>query len=115
MVLVADQDHHQRTLASKGFLVGDTDEFDDAPNGGAFKGPLVAMLIDLTGIAPGSVKLEVFGLRTTGSTRTGFCRPSTRRRMTQPPAERVEETPPRTRAIGFAQACCGRPSTCELC
>ncbi|MBM4012102.1 MAG: hypothetical protein FJ286_12110 [Planctomycetes bacterium] len=73
--------------------MGDTDEFDDAPNGGAFKGSLITRLIDLTGIAPGSMKLEVFGSRSTGSTRMGSCRPSSRRWMSRPPAEIRGNTP----------------------
>jgi len=52
------QNRDQFTLASGGIMVADTDEFDDATNGGAFKGAITTKPIDLTGVAPGSVKLE---------------------------------------------------------
>jgi len=52
------QNRDQFTLASGNIMVADTDEFDDAANGGAFKGFITTKPIDLTGVAPGSVKLE---------------------------------------------------------
>ena len=52
------QDRDQFTLASGSIMVADTDEFDDAANGGAFKGFVTTKPIDLTGVAAGSVKLE---------------------------------------------------------
>ena len=52
------QNRDQFTLASGSILVGDTDEFDDASNGGPFNGSITTKPIDLTGVAPGSVKLE---------------------------------------------------------
>ena len=52
------QNRDQFTLASGNIMVADTDEFDDASNGGAFKGFITTKPIDLTGVAPGSVKLE---------------------------------------------------------
>jgi autotransporter-associated beta strand protein len=52
------QNRDQFTLASGNIMVADTDEFDDATNGGAFKGSITTKPIDLTGVAPGSVKLE---------------------------------------------------------
>lgn len=52
------QNRDQFTLGSGGIMVGDTDEFDDAPNGGAFKSYVTTKPVDLTGVAAGSVKLE---------------------------------------------------------
>ncbi|MBU6308315.1 MAG: Ig-like domain-containing protein [Planctomycetes bacterium] len=52
------QNRDQFTLASGGIMVADTDEFDDAPNGGAFKSYVTTKPVDLTGVAAGSVKLE---------------------------------------------------------
>ena len=52
------QNRDQFTLASGSIMVGDTDEFDDAANGGAFKGYVTTKPVDLTGVAAGSVKLE---------------------------------------------------------
>ncbi|MEI6656899.1 MAG: Ig-like domain-containing protein [Planctomycetota bacterium] len=52
------QDRDQFTLASGSIMVADTDEFDDAANGGAFKGYVTTKPVDLTGVAAGSVKLE---------------------------------------------------------
>ena len=52
------QNRDQFTLASGTIMVADTDEFDDAPNGGAFKGYVTTKPVDLTGVAAGSVKLE---------------------------------------------------------
>jgi autotransporter-associated beta strand protein len=52
------QNRDQFTLASGSIMVADTDEFDDAPNGGAFKGYVTTKPVDLTGVAAGSVKLE---------------------------------------------------------
>jgi autotransporter-associated beta strand protein len=52
------QNRDQFTLASGGIMVADTDEFADATNGGAFRGSITTKPIDLTGVAPGSVKLE---------------------------------------------------------
>lgn len=52
------QNRDQFTLASGSIMVADTDEFDDATNGGAFKGYVTTKPVDLTGVAAGSVKLE---------------------------------------------------------
>ena len=52
------QNRDQFTLASGSIMVADTDEFDDAANGGAFKGYVTTKPVDLTGVAAGSVKLE---------------------------------------------------------
>ena len=52
------QNRDQFTLASGNIMVADTDEFDDATNGGAFKGYVTTKPVDLTGVAAGSVKLE---------------------------------------------------------
>lgn len=52
------QNRDQFMLASGSIMVGDTDEFDDAANGGPFNGFITTKPVDLTGVAPGSVKLE---------------------------------------------------------
>ena len=52
------QNRDQFVLASGSIMVADTDEFDDAANGGAFKGYVTTKPVDLTGVAAGSVKLE---------------------------------------------------------
>ena len=52
------QNRDQFTLGSGNIMVADTDEFDDAANGGAFKGYVTTKPVDLTGVAAGSVKLE---------------------------------------------------------